>query len=111
MYLGRVVEIAPTEDIYYRPKHPYTEALMAAIPLADPEAPRQPVPLAGERPDPANPPRGCRFHTRCRHAVELCRVAEPMLAEQTPGHFAACHRTAELRLTGALTAADTAVTH
>jgi peptide/nickel transport system ATP-binding protein len=105
MYLGRVVEIAPTEDIYYRPKHPYTEALMAAIPLADPEAPRPPVPLAGERPDPANPPRGCRFHTRCPHAVELCRVAEPVLTELTPEHYAACHRAAELRLTGALNAA------
>jgi peptide/nickel transport system ATP-binding protein len=101
MYLGEIVELAPTEDLYYRPKHPYTEALMAAIPAADPDAATRPAPLAGERPDPANPPPGCRFHTRCRYADELCRHVPPVLSEQAPGHFAACHHAGRLRLAGA----------
>jgi peptide/nickel transport system ATP-binding protein len=102
MYLGEIVELAPTEDLYYRPKHPYTEALMAAIPVADPDAAVRPAPLAGERPDPANPPPGCRFHTRCRYADALCHRARPVLIEHAPGHFAACHHAASLRLAGAI---------
>jgi len=101
MYLGEVVELAPTEELYYRPKHPYTEALMAAIPAADPDAPTRPAPLAGERPDPADPPPGCRFHTRCRYADDLCRHVPPVLTEQAPGHFTACHYAGRLRLAGA----------
>jgi peptide/nickel transport system ATP-binding protein len=101
MYLGQIVELAPTEDLYYRPKHPYTEALMAAIPVADPDAAVRPAPLAGERPDPAAPPPGCRFHTRCRYADALCRRVPPALTEQAPGHFAACHHAVRLRLAGA----------
>jgi oligopeptide/dipeptide ABC transporter ATP-binding protein len=101
MYLGEIVELAPTEELYYRPKHPYTEALMAAIPPADPDAVVRPAPLAGERPDPADPPPGCRFHTRCRYADELCRHVPPVLIEQAPGHFAACHYAGRLRLAGA----------
>jgi peptide/nickel transport system ATP-binding protein len=101
MYLGQIVELAPTEELYYRPKHPYTEALMAAIPAADPEAPVRPAPLAGERPDPANPPPGCRFNTRCAYATVVCRETPPSLAEVAPGHLAACHHAATLRLAGA----------
>ncbi|HVR67816.1 MAG TPA: oligopeptide/dipeptide ABC transporter ATP-binding protein [Verrucomicrobiae bacterium] len=101
MYLGQIVELAPTEELYYRPKHPYTEALMAAIPVADPEAPMRPAPLAGERPDPANPPPGCRFNTRCAYATALCRETPPPLTELAPGHFAACHHATTLRLVGA----------
>ena len=101
MYLGQIVELAPTEELYYRPKHPYTEALMAAIPVADPEAPMRPAPLAGERPDPVNPPPGCRFNTRCAYATALCREAPPPLTELAPGHLVACHHAATLRLVGA----------
>jgi peptide/nickel transport system ATP-binding protein len=101
MYLGEIVELAPTEELYYRPKHPYTEALMAAIPAADPDAVVRPAPLAGERPDPADPPPGCRFHTRCRYADALCRRQPPPLIELAPGHFAACHHAARLKLAGA----------
>ena len=106
MYLGQIVELAPTEELYYRPKHPYTEALMAAIPVADPDAARRPAPLAGERPDPANPPPGCRFHTRCRYADAVCRQVVPSLTEQSPGHLAACHHAGRLRLAGAFEQAE-----
>jgi len=108
MYLGQIVELAPTEDLYYRPRHPYTEALMAAIPLADPEAKVRPAPLAGERPDPSDPPPGCRFHTRCRYADALCRQAQPVLTEHAPGHFSACHYAGTLRLAGAFIQDDSA---
>jgi oligopeptide/dipeptide ABC transporter ATP-binding protein len=101
MYLGQIVELALTEDLYYRPKHPYTEALMAAIPAADPEEAVRPAPLAGERPDPSDPPAGCRFHTRCRYAIDLCRQVPPPLTEPELGHFVACHRATELTLKGA----------
>jgi len=101
MYLGQIVELAPTEELYYRPKHPYTEALMGAIPVADPEAPMRPAPLAGERPDPANPPPGCRFNTRCAYATAVCREIAPPLTEVAPAHLAACHHAATLSLKGA----------
>jgi peptide/nickel transport system ATP-binding protein len=91
MYLGQVVELAATEQLYYAPRHPYTEALMAAIPVADPDAPRQRVLLAGERPDPANPPPGCRFHTRCPQAQPRCRAEAPALRAITPGREVRCH--------------------
>jgi len=106
MYLGQIVELATTEELYYRPKHPYTEALMAAIPAADPETQMRPAPLAGERPDPAAPPPGCRFQTRCPYADAQCRSEPPPLIELAPGHFAACHHTARLRLRGALQQED-----
>jgi oligopeptide/dipeptide ABC transporter ATP-binding protein len=93
MYLGELVELAPTLALYSAPKHPYTEALLDAVPVPDPRQrgrPRQV--LAGEIPSPQNPPTGCRFHTRCPHAWERCRVEKPELQVIGTDHFAACHR-------------------
>ena len=101
MYLGKIVEVAPTESLYYAPKHPYTEALMSAIPEADPDQVMQPVLLTGERPSPSNPPDGCRFHTRCRYATEVCRASAPALQDSGEGHLVACHHAEELTLKGA----------
>lgn len=89
MYLGRVVESADNETLWSDPRHPYTRALMAAVP--DPSRPRQAAPLGGELPSPSNIPPGCRFHTRCPLATELCRVAEPEFRAIKPGHHVACH--------------------
>ncbi|RVM20694.1 ABC transporter ATP-binding protein [Sinorhizobium meliloti] len=89
MYLGRVVESADNETLWSDPRHPYTRALMAAVP--DPSRPRQAAPLGGELPSPSNIPPGCRFHTRCPLATELCRVAEPEFRAIKPGHRVACH--------------------
>jgi len=91
MYLGRIVELAPTEQLFARPLHPYTRALLASVPQPDPEAPRDRLLLQGELPSPLNPPTGCRFHTRCPLAEEICRVQEPELREVLPGHQVACH--------------------
>jgi peptide/nickel transport system ATP-binding protein len=102
MYLGQLVEIAETEKLYYTPRHPYTEALMSAIPVADPDEVMRPAPLLGERPSPANPPTGCRFNTRCSYAQEKCRTDPPELTESQPGHFVACHFADQLNLKGAL---------
>lgn len=103
MYLGQIVELADTEKLFYTPKHPYTEALMSAIPDADPNRPMSPVLLSGERPNPADPPPGCRFHTRCRYAEQTCRTTQPALHEIEPGHFVSCHFAETLELKGALT--------
>jgi oligopeptide/dipeptide ABC transporter ATP-binding protein len=94
MYLGRVVELASTSELYARPMHPYTHALLAAIPIPDPaiERSRHYAPLPGEPPSPANPPSGCAFHTRCPRAGQRCRIEAPELRELTPGHWVACHR-------------------
>ncbi|AKI00529.1 oligopeptide/dipeptide ABC transporter, ATP-binding protein [Hoeflea sp. IMCC20628] len=102
MYLGQVVEIAATEDLYYAPQHPYTEALMSAIPEADPSQVMKPVFLTGERPSPTNPPAGCRFHTRCQYATQACQTQVPPLREIKKGHFVACLHAEELTLKGAL---------
>jgi peptide/nickel transport system ATP-binding protein len=102
MYLGQIVEIGATRDVYFTPRHPYTEALMSSVPEPDPAAPLQPMLLQGERPDPANPPSGCRFRTRCRYATELCAATAPAPVEIAPNHFAACHYAKELSLKGAL---------
>jgi peptide/nickel transport system ATP-binding protein len=102
MYLGQVVELAPTEALYYTPRHPYTAALMSAIPPADPDRPMKPVALEGEPPDPANPPPGCRFHNRCRYTEPRCRAEEPELRALGEGRLVACHRGEELTLAGAL---------
>jgi oligopeptide/dipeptide ABC transporter ATP-binding protein len=93
MYLGKLVELAPTTALFARPAHPYTRALLSAVPSPDPVAERARVytPLAGDPPSPANPPAGCRFHTRCPVAIDRCRSIEPAFTETTPGHFAACH--------------------
>ena len=101
MYLGQIVEVAPTEALYYSPKHPYTEALMSAIPEADPSQIMKPVLLEGERPSPANPPVGCRFHTRCQYVKQICLESSPALKEGESGHLVACHRAGELTLKGA----------
>ena len=93
MYLGRIVELAPTLELFARPRHPYTQALIAAIPLPDPAAQRsrRKVVLEAEIPSPANPPKGCAFHTRCPLARDICRSVPPALRTRGPGHQAACH--------------------
>jgi peptide/nickel transport system ATP-binding protein len=100
MYVGRLVELADTEELYYAPKHPYTEALMAAIPKPDPRMRSRPVKLPGEVASPANPPSGCYFHPRCRYAKEICSKETPPLLEVSPKHFSACHFANELHLRG-----------
>ncbi len=100
MYVGRIAEMAPTHDIFYAPKHPYTEALLSAVPKPDPRLRSQRIVLQGNVADPANPPSGCYFHPRCRYAADICRTATPALAEIAPGHFVSCHRAAELKLAG-----------
>lgn len=101
MYLGRLVEMAPTEELFYNPLHPYTETLMSAIPAADPDDIMNPVPLEGEIPSPTDPPTGCYFHPRCHFAKEKCRIETPVWKEYHPGHFAACHFADSLTLQGA----------
>ncbi len=101
MYLGRIVEMAPTEELFFNPVHPYTEALMSAIPAPDPDAPMKPVALEGEIPSPINPPPGCHFHPRCRYAKEVCQTTRPEWKEYQPGHFSACHFSDRLTLVGA----------
>ncbi len=91
MYLGKVVEIAHKRAIFTRPQHPYTEALLDAVPVPDPTARRKRRVLAGDVPSPINPPSGCRFHTRCPYVEERCKVEEPLLKEVVPGQFVACH--------------------
>jgi oligopeptide/dipeptide ABC transporter ATP-binding protein len=91
MYLGRIVEIADTESIFTRPQHPYTVALLSAVPVPDPRSSKKRVILSGDVPSPVNPPPGCRFHTRCPLAFDRCRVDVPAMKEVAPGHFAACH--------------------
>jgi peptide/nickel transport system ATP-binding protein/oligopeptide transport system ATP-binding protein len=91
MYLGRIVELAPQRALFTAPLHPYTEALLDAVPIPDPTARRRPEVLAGEVPSPVRPPPGCHFHPRCPLAEARCRVEVPALVEARPGHFAACH--------------------
>ena len=101
MYVGKLVEQAPTQALFARPRHPYTEALLSAIPRPDPD---QPLPetggIEGELPDPAYPPSGCYFHPRCPYAEAICREEEPPLVEVAPAHAAACHFAEKLELTG-----------
>lgn len=91
MYLGKLVEVAVKQDIYASPQHPYTEALMSAIPIPDPTFRRERIVLEGDVPSPMNPPQGCRFHTRCHLVEEVCRHVEPPLLEAAPKHWVACH--------------------
>ncbi|HEX5195438.1 MAG TPA: oligopeptide/dipeptide ABC transporter ATP-binding protein [Solirubrobacteraceae bacterium] len=93
MYLGKLMEISPAEELYVKPIHPYTSALLGAIPIPDPNEnrTRHRAVITGEPPNPINPPTGCRFHTRCPRASEICRTSEPPLTEYTGGHLAACH--------------------
>ncbi len=101
MYVGKIVEHAPAEELFRAPRHPYTAALMAAVPVPDPRRRTGDVELQGEVPSPANPPSGCYFHPRCPYAVDLCRAQAPALREVSPGHFVSCHRAEELTLSGA----------
>ena len=98
MYVGQLVELAPTAAIFSRPRHPYTAALMRAVPVPDPRVVGDDGILPGEVPSPASPPSGCYFHPRCTFAEERCRRETPVLQEVTPGHFARCHFAAELEL-------------
>ena len=91
MYLGRIVELAPTRALFDNPLHPYTEALLAAVPVPDPTVRRKRLILSGDVPSPIHVPAGCRFHTRCPHAFDRCRVEEPQLKEPLAGHQVACH--------------------
>ena len=91
MYLGNLVEYGSTEDIFRNPLHPYTKALFSAIPVPDPDAKMNRIVLEGSIPSPANPPKGCKFHTRCAYCTERCRVEEPVQREIEPGHYVVCH--------------------
>jgi oligopeptide transport system ATP-binding protein len=93
MYLGKLVELSPAEELYQRPIMPYTEALLSAVPIPDPELARarERIVLEGDVPSPINPPSGCRFHPRCRYATQVCRDVEPPLVDYGSGHLAACH--------------------
>jgi peptide/nickel transport system ATP-binding protein len=100
MYVGRVVEVAPTQKLYQKPKHPYTEALLSSIPKPDPTRKKRRIAITGEIPNPADPPSGCHFHPRCPYAQAVCKQESPPLREITPGQFAACHFSEELSLKG-----------
>lgn len=106
MYLGRIVELASRDALYEDPKHPYSQALLSAVPEPDPqtESRRQRIVLRGDVPSPAKPPQGCAFSTRCQHATEPCRVSAPVLSEIEPGRFVACHLFPSGRTTAALPA-------
>ncbi len=100
MYVGKIVELSETEAVLHKPLHPYTEALVSAIPPADPDIRMNRIPLEGDVPSPANPPSGCIFHPRCRYAKDICSQEEPELCEVEPGHSASCHFAGELELRG-----------
>jgi peptide/nickel transport system ATP-binding protein len=100
MYVGKLVEMAATSDLYHHPLHPYTEALLSAVPKPDPELRSQRILLEGEIPDPASPPPGCYFHPRCRYAIERCASETPVLRAVGAGRTVSCHRAEELALTG-----------
>jgi peptide/nickel transport system ATP-binding protein len=100
MYVGKIVEMASTRELFQTPRHPYTAALMMAVPVPDPSQRHVIQDLPGEVASPANPPSGCYFHPRCQFAVDVCRAETPPLREISPDHFVACHRAEELTLAG-----------
>ncbi len=91
MYLGRIIELTDSEKLYNKPLHPYTEALLEAVPIPDPDYKNEAKGITGEIPSPSNPPAGCAFHTRCRSCMEICKTARPEFKEVEEGHFVACH--------------------
>jgi peptide/nickel transport system ATP-binding protein len=100
MYLGNIVETAPAEKLYANPLHPYTEALLSAVPRTDPDRVSRRILLSGDVPSPSNPPPGCKFHPRCRYAEPICSQEAPPLREISPNHYAACHFSDKLELVG-----------
>jgi oligopeptide/dipeptide ABC transporter ATP-binding protein len=107
MYLGKIVELSPAEELYAKPIHPYTEALLSAVPIPDPDLSdkRERIVLKGDVPSPISPPSGCRFHPRCRYATEICTAEEPpLVAYGTGGHLAACHHPLHVERTPAASA-------
>lgn len=92
MYLGKIVEIADSEELYRNAMHPYSKALLSAVPVPDPEIKRERIILTGDVPSPANPPAGCRFHTRCPQCMDVCRVEEPALLPVSDKYMVACHK-------------------
>ena len=98
MYVGKIVELADTEELFNDIQHPYTEALLSSAPVPDPRAKRKQIRLQGEVPDPANPPTGCYFHPRCTYAKDRCKTETPLLRETKPGHWSACHFAGELEM-------------
>ena len=100
MYVGRMVELADTDDLFSAPKHPYTAALLSAVPEPDPRTRSQRIVLQGEVANPASPPSGCYFHPRCPYAIERCRTETPAWQEVSSGRFVSCHRADELQLAG-----------
>jgi peptide/nickel transport system ATP-binding protein len=100
MYLGKVVELAPADKLYTDPLHPYSEALLSAVPRTDPDKKSKRIVLKGDVPSPANPPAGCKFHPRCRYAEAICSQEEPLLREIKPEQYAACHFADKLELSG-----------
>lgn len=100
MYVGKLVEGAKTADLYGNPQHPYTEALLSAVPRPNPRLRTEPMVLEGDVADPANPPNGCYFHPRCRYCADICKTETPVLREIEPDHFVSCHRAEELSLEG-----------
>ena len=96
MYLGSMVELADKDELFDNPLHPYTKALLSAIPIPDPTIKRDRIILTGDIPSPANPPKGCKFHTRCPYATDKCKEEAPEYREIKEGHFVACHRVGEI---------------
>ena len=97
MYLGKIVELAPRDELFNHPMHPYTQALISAIPVANPNLNRERILLQGEVPSPLNPPSGCRFHPRCPVVMDICAEGEPEFAQVSPGHLVSCFRVSEQR--------------
>ena len=100
MYVGKIVEVASTEDLFTQPRHPYTQALLSSVPVPNPAIESRGMVLEGEVADPANPPSGCYFHPRCPFAQDICREKEPPLKEVSPGRYASCHFADEIELPG-----------
>ncbi|MDI9589386.1 MAG: ABC transporter ATP-binding protein, partial [Acidobacteriota bacterium] len=100
MYVGKIVELADTEELYDHPLHPYTESLLSAVPRPDPRDRVSRIPMVGEVPSAARPPSGCYLHPRCQYAQEICKTESPVFRELKPNHYVRCHRAEELQLRG-----------